>query len=582
MRLTSVRWSTSSERAVSFAIESLSPARKRVFYLLALALSLSAFALVARVNDAFLAEVPSRGGMWTEGVIGLPRFINPLLAISDTDRDLTLLTYSGLMRPSANGGFEYDLAQTHTVSDDGLVYTFTLKSDLVWSDGKPITADDVVFTIEKTQDTTLKSPRRASWNEVAVKKISDTDIEFSLKTPYAPFMENATMGILPKHIWERINAEQFGFNIHNTEPVGSGPYQVARIKRDGSGNPLSYDLVPFDGFALGAPHIGTLRIKFYPNEQELVTAFSSGEVEAVSSISPETARTFTDEQYRIFRSPLPRVFAIFLNQNKASLFTDKTVRKALSLALDREAIVSEALMGYATPIDTPIPPGAFGYEPMRQPDVLRTTEDKVKSARELLEKDGWKFDETTRVLTKKTKNTTQTLSFSIATSEVPELKKVAEAVEKTWEAMGANIELKVFEIGDLNQNIIRPREYEALFFGEVVGRSSDLFAFWHSSQRLDPGLNIALYANITADKLLEEARTEADEGKRAKKFSSFQEEVRKDIPAFFLYSPDFIYILPERIKGVTLASASIPSERFLHIHKAYIATERVWRMFRVN
>ena len=174
------------------------------------------------------------------------------------------------------------------------------------------------------------------------------------------------------------------------------------------------------------------------------------------------------------------------------------------------------------------------------------------------------------------------LQFSISTSNVPELKAVANILKDTWGKVGAKVEIKIFEAGNLNQNIIRPREYEALLFGEVIGRDLDLFAFWHSSQRNDPGLNIALYANITADKLLEKGRTLTNTDLRNKTYLRFEEEVKKDIPAIFLYSPDFIYILPERIQGVSIGSITTSGDRFLNVNEWFIRTDKVWKIFSKN
>jgi peptide/nickel transport system substrate-binding protein len=436
-----------------------------------------------------------------------------------------------------------------------------------------------VFTIKKAQDPTLRSPRRASWDGVRVKKINDKEVQFTLQQPYAPFLENTTIGILPKHIWREIDAEQFGFSKFNVEPIGSGPYKITNIKKDSAGIPKYYNFSSFEKYALKEPYITKINMKFYSNSDALLEAYENGEIESINSISPEVAKNLNEQGYRVEGTPFPRVFGVFFNQNQAKIFTDKTVRKALNIVINKNDIVNKILYGYATTIDSPIPPGALGYKESNANNEFASQEERIAYARELLEDNGWEFDEEKKVMIKKTKKETRELVFSISTSEVPELKEVANMLKEQWEKVGARVDVKIFEIGSLNQNVIRPRKYDALLFGEIVGRGSDLFAFWHSSQRLDPGLNIALYANITADKLLEDAREITNINERTKKYELFQEEVSSDAPAIFLYSPDFIYVLPKKIKGVELKSATTPSERFLNIANWYIETNNVWKIF---
>jgi len=570
------------EKRLSDVVASFTPKEQIIFFIFIIFLFAGTVGLLWKVNQTLLVKVPAEGGTLTEGIVGTPRFINPILAISDADRDMTALVYSGLMRATENGVLKTDLAENLEVSADGLIYTFTLKEGLVWHDSKPVTADDVIFTIKKAQDTTLRSPKRASWDGVLVEKINNSKIRFTLEQPYAPFLENTTIGILPKHLWQDVDSEQFGFSKYNVEPVGTGPYSVEKIKKDDAGIPQYYSLVSFKKFASGEPYINNIKIRFYANTDILLEAFNSSEIESMSSISPDTAEILEERGYRIEKTPFPRVFGVFFNQNQASIFTDKAVRRALNVSLNKKKIIDEILHGYATVIDSPIPPGALGYSKILANDKFSSHEERVGYARNILEENGWEFDAEENVMIKKTKKDTAKLAFSISTSEVPELKEAANTLKEIWEELGAKVEVKVFEIGDLNQNIIRPREYDALLFGEVVGRDSDLFAFWHSSQRLDPGLNIAMYANITADGLLEDARKSTDIQQRHKKYRAFNDEVLNDTPAVFLYSPDFIYVLPKNIKGVEIENATTPSERFLNIPNWYIETDSVWKIFANN
>jgi len=570
----------------SKAIHSFSHNERVLFFALVWVFAASSLIVLWNVNKSFLVEVPASGGSIVEGVIGAPRFINPILAVSDADRDLTQLVFAGLMRVSPGGKLIPDLSEKYTLSDDGLVYTFTLKENISFHDGTKITAQDVEFTILKTQDSILKSSKRASWDDVTVEVISDKEIRFILKQPYAPFLENTTLGILPKHIWGGVDSEQFSFSQFNMEPVGSGPYKVTEIKRDGSGVPSYYDLKPFKDYELGRPYIEDVRIRFYANEEELITAFKKGDIGGINAISPSIARDLSNDGYGVGRSVLPRVFGVFFNQNQAPIFTSKAVRSALNEALDKEKIIKEVLHGYGTEIDGPIPPGSLGYVATnnQQPTTDNKIQDatstptRIEIARGILERDGWELDEE-NLFVKKSKKGTEELTFSISTSDVAELKDAGELIKAMWEELGARVELKVFETGDLNQNVIRPRKYDSLLFGEIIGHDSDLFAFWHSSQRNDPGLNIALYANITTDKLLQDARTISDMDTRIKAFEEFQQELRGEVPAVFIYAPDFIYILPEKIRGVSIGRVTTPSERFLNIYEWFIETDMVWSIF---
>lgn len=564
------------------AFASFSPFQKKLFYFFAIFAGVSVLGLLFSLSNYFLVEVPTRGGALSEGVIGTPRFINPLLAISDTDRDLSALVYSGLMRATPTGELIPDLAESYTISADGLIYTFILKEGLKWHDGAPVTADDVVFTITKAKDSLLKSPKRANWEGVAVKKISERTVELALERSYSPFLENtASLGILPKHIWGKVSAEQFGFAKFNVVPVGSGPYKVNELRTDNSGIPVYYDLVPFTRFALGSPYIAKLRIRFYANEDELVAALKNGEIETVNAVTPKKAGEFAERRdYVIETYRLPRVFGVFLNQNQNAVFAQKAVREALAAAVNREAIVASVLGGFGTALKGPLPPGALGFDEEKDAGGnAETTPDSKEAALAILKAAGWKPDSKTGVMKRQMKKGTDVLSFSLAVPDTEELRAAAEEVKKQWEAVGADVTLRVFDPGDLHQNIIRPRKYDALFFGEIVGRESDPFAFWHSSQRNDPGLNIALYANITVDDLLSKGRTVLPKDERVALYQKFEEEIRKDVPAVFVYSPDFLYIHPSRVKGMTSGTITVPSERFLDAHTWYIATNKVWRIF---
>lgn len=546
-----------------------------VFGALCVFLAASVLALAARAQGFFLIEVPRPGGTLTEGIIGTPRFVNPLLAASDADRDLTALVYAGLMRATPEGELVPDLAASYTLSPDGRVYTFALKSEARFHDGAPVTADDVIFTIQKAQDPLTKSGKRPNWEGVAVEKTANGGVQFTLKQAYAPFLENATLGILPKHLWTTIDADGFQFSPLNREPVGAGPYRVARIRENASRIPTAYELAPVDDYVLGKPYISRLIVRFFGSENALVDAFVRGNIESMSGISPEAAATLEAKGKVPLRTTLPRIFGIFFNQNQSKALADKIVRRALAEAVDKEMLVARVLGGYGAAIDGPLPP--LGTHPASAPENVR--EGRGARALEMLQKDGWTRGAETGVLEKKYGKEVRTLSFSLATAATPELKQAAEFVATAWRELGAQVELKFFDTSDLHLSVIRPRAYDALLFGEIVGRDLDLFAFWHSSQRNDPGLNIALYTNLKADRLLEEARSAREKEVRDAALRAFAEELRADIPAIFLYAPDYLYFLSPKVHNLSLGRLALPHERWGNIYRAYINTEKVWPFF---
>lgn len=556
-----------------FAFDSLPPRLKALFVVLFIFFVGSLGVLVWRLNQNFIVTVPTEGGSLTEGVIGPARFVNPLLAVSDADRDLTSLVYSGLVRVGPKGNFIPDLAKSYEVSEDKLTYTFHLKDNLRFHDGAPLTADDVRFTIEKAMDPAVKSAKRANWNGVSIEQPGPKTIQLTLKKPYPAFLENATLGVLPSHLWQNTSAESFPLHEQNLEAIGSGPYKLSKITKDSNGIPTAYELKAFSDFALGKPRLEKITIGFYKNEEELVEAYKNGQIDSLGSLSPALVKELEESGQRVVKSTLPRVFAVFFNQNHNPVFLDATVRKALNLAVPRQEIVENIFHGYAEPLE-----GIFtstNDEP---------TKTDLVAAKKMLTDAGWKLNDQ-GVMQKTTKASkdkpaaTQVLTFSLATSNIEELKQIAEKLKANWTALGAKVEIEIYESNDLNQNVIKPRKYDALLFGEVMGRDSNLYPFWHSSQRTDPGLNIAMYTNAKVDRLLEEARQTSGLEERNKKYFEAETEIKKDQPVAFIYSPYFLYLLPRNIIGVSLPTLTNPAERFVNIHKWYVRTDKVWKIF---
>jgi peptide/nickel transport system substrate-binding protein len=534
----------------------------------------SSIMLLSKINKHIATVIPAEGGSVTEGIIGTPRFVNPVLALSGPDKDLTKLVYSGLMRSNEDGEFLPDLAESYTVSENGLIYTFTLKDEVSFHDGTKVTSEDIIFTIRQIQDPLLKSPERVNWEGVRAEKVDRKTIKFTLRQPYISFLDNATVGILPSHIWSNIATEQFSFSDFNLKAVGSGPYKVSSIKKKSSGIIERFELKSFKNFSLGRPYIDSVNLYFYSNENSLTKALDNGSIDAAHALTPNYVADKYPKKENLKTAPLARSFSLFFNKNQNPIFQDEEVLEALELAIDKTTIISLVLNGFGSPINHPIPKTIAEFQTLEKIDIEKPFKERQQEAEKKLDSLGWKKgDDGFR-----SKGGSE-LSFSISTGNAFELQQAAEIIREYFNLIGVRAELKVFEIGNLNQNIIRTRNYEVLFFGQIISKEADLYAFWHSSQKDDPGLNIAMYTNKKVDEILEKLLKETPTPERFKLYANLKKEMSNSKPAIFVYSPDFIYITPKNVKNISYKTITQASDRFNSIHTWYIQTDTIWNVF---
>lgn len=576
------------------AITSFSKKEFIVFTVASFIAVISTIIILAELNSMFMVSVPMSGGKITEGIVGAPTLVNPVIAMSDADKDITSLIYSGLMQKNPDGTFIPDLAESFTVSPDGTTYTFTIKNNATFQNGMKVTANDVVFTIEKIKDPLIKSPRKNGWDGINISKIDESTVVFTLVKPYISFLDNTTIGILPSELWKNIPINEFNLSPLNTKAIGSGPYKIKSVTKNKDGIPVSYSLERFKDFSLGKPLVKKINIISYANEKDLVKALSNNSIDQAGGISSENADLFKKSKYIIHTATLPRIFGIFFNSNSNKIFADPTVLKSFDLALNRQDIVNQVLNGYGSTVHNPIPDKILNDD---SSDKYNISE--IEEANDLLEKSGWikgedgirtKGGTTTKTVTKKVKGKTVTekvksttpvvkLAFSVTTGDTPELKQATQLIKEQLELIGAEVDIKkVYETGQLNQ-LIRARDYEALFFGQVVNHESDLYSFWHSSQKTDPGLNISMYNNKRVDSILESIQKTLKTEDRISKYEDLRKEFNNNIPALLIYSPKYLYITSSKLNNISLDTINIPSDRFKSVYKWSVDTDKVWKIF---
>jgi len=508
--------------------------------------------LILSCIPKFTVVEPQKGGVLRLGIIGRPSYINPVLAQSnDYDKDLIELIYNGLYSVDGQGGLIPCLAEKAEISEDGKTYIIFLKDNVLWHDGVAFTADDVIFTIETIQNPNIRSPLRLNWGGVIVEKLGTHVIRFNLRNPYKPFLQNLTLKIIPKHLWENIESRNFLSHPYNLNPIGTGPYLFNNLEKNKEGKIISYSLVANKNYFKKEPYISKLIFRSYDNYDLLKSGLLKKEIDGFSPLLIEDADFFENKKNtQIVSLFLPRYYAVFLNL-KNPLLNQKEIRQALDLAVSRQKLITEILKNQAFSLGGPISSGFAGEEFNLSP------EHSLLKAKEIIDK-----------------LKPEQVSFTLSLPDNSELIRVANYLVTFWKQIGISVELQILPLATLEKEIIQTRSYDALLFGAIIGQDPDLFSFWHSSQITDPGLNLSAYENKNLDELLERTRQTFDEEKRMNEMKTIQNILFEDKPALFLYNPFYLYILPQKIKGNNIQFANLPSERFADIENWYIYTKR--------
>lgn len=567
-------------RQLRYAGTVLPPVERRAASILLAVAAVSFLTIAVRLVLSRIAALPARGGQYTEGVVGAPEHLNPLYSpTNDVDADLVRLIYSGLFRNQPDGTLDVDLAESFEISNDGKVITVKVRENLFWHDGEPLTVDDAMFTFEALKNPEWKSPLFPVFHGASVERVDERTVRFTLSEPFAPFLRTLTVGILPAHVWGDVPPAGAALAEFNQKPVGSGPFRVKSFVRDRLGQVHSYTLERNVRYHLRPPFLDRLMFNFYPDASALGQAVVSRQVDGAAFL-PHDLRERLGARRDLQSTPLrlPQETAVFFNLKKNEALQNLEVRRALAAAMDRERILREAQNGEGEIVSSPVLPGLFpGLE------IPPAVAYDPASAISILEGDGWNLSEGSTTREKLTKDkkgkviATSTLAFTLVTIDRSENAAAAKIIEENWRAVGANVTLSIVEAGRIQRDIIRPRQYDALLYGEVLGADPDPYPFWHSSQGGERGLNLSSYANRTADELLEAARKLTDPAKRAEKYNEFQKLVAGDVPAVFLFRPFYPYLVDRKVKGIDIGAIAVPSDRFAGIANWYIKTRPTFR-----
>lgn len=609
----------------------LSPLEKRLFILsFFLFLTGVAWLLVIWLNH-YRIQAPTVGGIYVEAVVGAPQSVNPIFAsLNDVDMDISKLVYSGLMRFDGQGRLLPDLAANYTVSPDKKIYTFQLRKDVVWHDGEKFTAKDVVFTFDSLQNPAVNSPLGVGFNGVKVEAKEEYVVEFTLPTSFNSFLSALTTGILPEHVWTDIQPEQMRFAGINLKPTGTGPFKFKKFVKDDSGRIYRYELDRFDKFYRVGPYLEQFVFQFYSDyegDNGAIEALRETKVDGLSYVPYNLKDKVERKHLDLHILQLPQYTALFFNADHQSLLKDKNLKISLAYAIDKDRILREILKNNGQLIYGPILPGFPGFDPnitktpysyeeanrlldakwtrvsaeeyynqlknelLKQWDIdhpssttstvaLTTSTTEVISEREeaIKQIDEKLQSELQAAQTFYRKNKEgQILELNITTVDTDQYTRVAQIIAGFWQEIGVKTNIQLVSTKDILREVIKPRSYDILLYGEIVGSDPDPYPFWHSSQIDYPGLNLSRFVNRSADELMEKARATNDSQQLQTLYKSFQDIVVVEYPAIFLYMPTYTYATNDTIHGIQVVNINQPADRFAGVETWYMNTTGQWK-----
>lgn len=476
--------------------------------------------------QSYSVQAFTDGGTYIEATVGRVNSLNPLFATTNSEKALSKLMFATLSTIDYSGHVGLGLASSIVPDDTGKVWTVTLKEGLKWSDGEPITLDDVFFTINLIKDPTVNAIYSANFAGVKVERAEDgNSLIFTLPSSYADFAATLTIPILPSHILADVQPSKILEHSFSTNPITSGAFTFNATQNvSNDGEKIIY-LTANPNYYRDQPMLNSFAIHTYAESADIVTALSNGEVTATAELSAlEGDLLSTDLVYEKQTTLANGVFA-FLNTT-SPLLNEISVRQAVQRGLDmvqiRSVLQGEEALSY--------PILRSQIELNDYPEIPSYDFDAAKSAIENAGVAG----QTLRLTT-------------ISTGYFPEL---AAEFESQLEKLGFNVELSIYNPGqEFLINIIRPRAYDILLYEIELGADPDLFPYYHSSQATTSGLNLSNYHSALVDDSILAARSTMNEALRVTKYETFLRYWVTDVPAIGIYQASLTYYFNKNVRA---------------------------------
>lgn len=520
------------------------------------------------VGQTLLKPEPISGGIYTEALVGEIQRLNPVLDYyNSVDRDVDKLIFASLVSFDERGFPVPSLAESWGISQDGTIYNFTLRSNLTWHDGQPVTSRDIVFTIDIMRQGGMSIPEDLQnfWKDVEVKDLSDQNLQFKLPDPFAPFLDYLTFGILPEHLLGDLSYDQMMNSSFNVQPVGCGPFRFDRLIIENNvitGIVLS----AFTDYYDKQPYIEQIVFRYYPDTLSALQAYREGTVQGISQITVDALQqTLQEPNLSIYTGRKPEISMVLLNLDnpEVQFFQDVLIRKALLYGINRQWIIDHILDGQAVITDMPILPGTWAYYDGNDP-ILYDPE----KAQENLKEAGYLISSDIDTVRKKDDIP---LKFTLLYPDDGTHQALAQALQSDWANINISVDIESVPYDQLVEERLKLRDFQAVLVDINLARSPDPdpYPFWNQVQAVG-GQNYSQWDNRMASEYLEQARVETDIVERIRLYHNFQVIFNQELPALPLYYPMYTYAVDSQVQGVRVGPLFDNSDRFNTILDWYL------------
>lgn len=504
-----------------------------LFLMSGLLLSVMFFRIIG--ESSYMKNNFSNGGTYSEGIVGEVKNLNPFFASSDPEKSFAKLAFASLYDVDTSGKINTELADSVFTNNNFRDFNLKIRQDAEWSDGKKITADDVIFTVNLLKNKLVNSSRYESWTKVKTSKINDYEIRFEMPTTSKLVLYTLDFPILPVHILGEVDPSKLRENSFSQNPVTSGEF---KFKSVGSSNgKTTISLTKNEKYFAGTPKLDYFEIVAYAKKQQLIEALLKGEVAASPSAELNDLPGYERTKLAEKSSKINSGIYAFLN-NSSAILKDKAVRQSIQKGVDVTKIRSK--MSSVSRIDLPIINDGIKSD---LPEAPKTNKDE---AEKMLDSAGWKKQNKTRF-----KNG-QEMKITLATISDPNLERASKELKNQLENLGFSVEMTVSDkddkTGSFIQSIIQPRAYDILLYRIDFGVDTDIYAFWHSSQATSKGLNFANYSDAVSDDLLLNSRNAASDSEKNDQLVLFLKRWLSQAPAIGIAQAHSNYVYRKSIK----------------------------------